>query len=226
MVPESTSSLASSLVIPATAGTPLSFNPFSFPVFSPLRSAPNLSNYLTQISKALSQIASQVGGGTSLINARATLGILQSQVQADLPQSQTFSSTIANYICDVNTQLNSIATITNRAIFAYYAQNQVAEENLYANAKAAAAALVVPPKPAPAVTVTAYATVTATPDPTVNQVGTSPIIKSGGIIKKSITCVKTVGGKTTTKIVKGFIVSCPPGFAVPKGQSSFSLVKK
>lgn len=230
VVNQSNSLSAPALVIPATLGTPLSVKPFSLPEFGPPIAIPDLSNLLAQLSYVVSQINVQLaspsgtGSNFSILTTRNELVLLKTQIQSDLAQALSLPVTIASYNCGVNTQLNSLTSQINKAIADYYAQDIAVENALYAAAQKSAAALI--PKPAPAVTVTAYATVTATPDPTVNQVGTSPIIKSGGIIKKSITCVKTVGGKTTTKIVKGFIVSCPPGFAIPKGQSSFSLVKK
>ena len=60
------------------------------------------------------------------------------------------------------------------------------------------------PTPVPTVTVT----VTAQPLPSAPPV----VLKIGGSIRKTLTCVKTVAGKTSTKIVTGFIVQCPSGY--------------
>ncbi len=214
-------------VIPASLVAPINFNPLNLPTFAPAAPIPNLSNYLSGISSAISQLAQ---GGVASIGAKNSLIFLQTQIQGDLNTSLSFPSSIASYLYDLNSQLGQLIAQTNQAIADHFAQNVAAQNKLYTDAQAAAAALM--PKPAPTVTVTAYATVTATPEPVttqapaITQVAGSPIIKTGGIIKKSITCVKTVGGKTTTKVVKGFIVKCPTGFALPKALNSFALVKK
>jgi len=67
------------------------------------------------------------------------------------------------------------------------------------------------PTPVPTVTVT----VTAHPLPSAPPaVPSAPpvVLKIGGSIRKTLTCVKTVAGKTTTKVVTGFIVQCPAGY--------------
>ncbi len=73
---------------------------------------------------------------------------------------------------------------------------------LYADAKASAAAIVA--SPAPTVTVTASA-----PTPAL-------VLKTGVVIKKTFTCVKTVSGVTTKKVVKAVKIKCPAGFTLLK----------
>ena len=94
----------------------------------------------------------------------------------------------------------------NQAISEYYAKVVAAANQLYVDAQASAAAIKA--EPAPTVTVT----VTATPKPTEPAV----IVKPGSVIKKTFTCIRNIGGVTTKKTVKAFIVKCPLGFKLLK----------
>ena len=67
--------------------------------------------------------------------------------------------------------------------------------------------------PAPAET-------SAAPTPTVTVTASAPtpalVLKTGVVIKKTFTCVKTVSGVTTKKVVKAVKIKCPAGFTLLK----------
>ncbi len=216
IVPQNTTVTLGSPAIAASAGTPLSFSPIYLPAYQPPLGTSSLNKYLTEISNAISLLMmaqqSVPGGGTSIMNAIATLGALQSQVQGDIATTGSLPGVSSGFSDSLNTQLVAIATQVNLAISDYNAQVQAAIDKLTADSKAAA--LVALPAPTPTVTVTV--TVTVTPTPKTAPVAGSPLVKSAGLINKSFTCIKTVGGKTTTKIVTGLIAKCPTGFTLQK----------
>ena len=171
---------------------------------------PNLSSYLNQISNVLSLLSRSGGEGssTSLTNARNALTTLQAQVTTDSTLSPSASS-FASYVAFMNTQIAFVTAQANQAIADYYAKVKIAANKLFVDAQASAAAISA--SPAPTVTVT----VTATPTPTTSAIP-AVVYKPGGVIKKTFKCVKTVAGKTTTKIIKAVIVKCPTGFKLLK----------
>lgn len=201
---------------------------------------PNYSGYLAQISGVLATLSQRIGEDLSsgaAASARAGLTALQAQVQNDLtasknqPQSQTpapsqrqdnYASVLSTYVANMNSQLSYIVTMTNKAITEYYVRVQAAANHLYADAQASAAALSASPSPTPTVTVTVTATPvpTSTATPIASESSTSAsfsiVTKPGLVIRKTYTCVKTVGGKTTKKLLQGIIMKCPTGFTLLK----------
>ncbi len=204
-----------STVIPTSVGIAPTYYPLNLPPYGSTTSTgtgPNLSSYLSQISTILSLLARNGGEGssTSLNNARNALSTLQAQVLADSNQTQTSTSSasLTSYVSNMNAQVTYVMAQANQAIADYYAKVQLASNQLYVDAQASAAA--VSASPAPTVTVT----VTATPTPIITP---PPLVfKPAGVIKKTFTCVKTVSGKTTSKVIKAVIVKCPTGFKLLK----------
>ncbi len=192
------------VVVPYFA--PLSFQPFT------VATIPNFTVYSSQIAAALSSLSKVQpdSGASSLTAARSTLTTLQVQVQSESNQYQGMPSNLSGYVSMLNSEFAALVSQANLAISNYYASVQAAASKMYTEVQASAAAVKAIPAPTVTVTVTATATATAAP--------TTPafIIKPGGVIKKTFTCVQKVGAKTTTKIVKGFIMSCPTGFTLLK----------
>lgn len=204
--------------ITASVGSPLTYNSVDLPGYSLPISASTFDDYLTQITNALADLNSKnsVSSNPAIINARSALTSLKAQVLNAQNLVKLNPTTVADYVTNfdksVNSQLDTLTTQANKAIADYNAQVQAAIDKLTADSKAAA--LVALPAPAPTVTVTV--TVTVTPTPKAAPVAGSPLVKSAGLINKSFTCIKTVGGKTTTKIVTGLIAKCPAGFTLKK----------
>jgi len=111
---------------------------------------------------------------------------------------------LSSYIAKLNTQVAVYVALANQEIANYNASVQAAAAKILADAKASAAAIVA--SPAPTVTVT----VTASP------AAPGLVFKTGVVIKKTFTCVKTVSGVTTKKVVKAVKIKCPAGFTLLK----------
>jgi len=202
-----------SSIVPTSVGVAPTFTPFVLPAYSASSSTStlDLSSYLSQISYVISQLSR--GGGedvksSSIANARSVLYTLQAQVQSDSSLSPSSPAALKTYVDNVNNQLSKLTALTNQAIADYYASVKAAADKLYADAKASADKLMADAK--------ASAAALATPTPTKSAALTA--VKTGIVIKKSFTCAKTVGGKTTKKIVKAFVVKCPAGFTIMNGK--------
>jgi uncharacterized protein with FMN-binding domain len=198
-----------SSIVPTSVGVAPTFTPFVLPAYSASSSTStaDLSSYLSQISYVISQLSR--GGGedvksSSIANARSVLYTLQAQVQSDSSLSPSSPAALKTYVDNVNNQLSKLTALTNQAIVDYYAAVKAAADKLYTDAKTSADKLMADAK--------ASAAALAVPTPTKSAALTVP--KTGIVIKKSFTCSKTLGGKTTTKIIKAFIVKCPPGFTI------------
>jgi len=195
--------------VAAADGVPLTFSPVTMPVYVPPLSVPTLNSYLGQITSAIAQLPATSG-------ARGVLTMVQANLKADITQSQAFPGSATTYVTYVDSQLASLITQANKAVDDYNAQVQAAIVKLNADAKVAAAAALASPAPTPTVTVTVTVTVTPTPAAKIAQGAAIVINKTSSVISKSLTCVKTVSGKTTTKIVSGLIAKCPTGFTLLK----------
>lgn len=180
--------------------TPFAFQPYT------ATTVINLNNYLSQISSAIAQLPTRSGGegGSSTAATKSILSALQAQIQSDQTSSQTQSTALSSYIAKLNTQVAVYVALANQEIANYNASVQAAAAKILADAKASAAAIVA--SPAPTVTVT----VTASP------AAPGLVFKTGVVIKKTFTCVKTVSGVTTKKVVKAVKIKCPAGFTLLK----------
>jgi hypothetical protein len=195
--------------IPTSVATFIPYAPFYLPPF--VGAAPaNLAPYFSAVSAAISRIASSGGEGRSAAIAAAQSAL--SQLQSAVNASQGSSDAINAYIANANAGMQYFVNKGNQDISDYYVKVAKAANQLYLDAQASAAAIKAEPAPTVTVTVTATATVTATPKPTPSSV----IIKPGGVIKKTFSCIKTLNGVTTTQVVKAFIVKCPVGFTLKK----------
>ena len=196
-----------------TPGPVTSPGGITVPYFAPLNlpplifgSIPGFAAYLAQISNVQSSLNSLSGGQLSdsaknaLSRASNTLNQLRNQVQIEQSQYASAAGTVPSAAAYLNQQFANLTSSANQAIADYYSKVQKAADTLYANAVASAAAI-----PTPTVTVT----VTVTASPPIN-------LAPGVVIKKTFTCVKTVLGVTTTKVLKAVIVKCPLGFKVKK----------
>ncbi len=197
------------------------------PYFAPLNfqslifgSIPNFSAYLAQISSAQSSLNSVGGSGTTLSNsaasalsaAKSALNALRSQVQSEQSQYASIAGTVQSGAAILNSQFAQLVSGANQAIADYYSKVQNAAATLYSSAVAAAAAIPTP-------TVTVMATVTATVTAMVTVTATPPTpqyVLAAGAIKKTYTCVRTLFGVTTTKVLKALVVKCPLGFKLKK----------
>ena len=202
-------------VVQPTPGPVTSPGGITVPYFAPLNlpplifgTIPGFAAYLAQISNAQSSLNSVSGGQLSdsaknaLSRASNTLNQLRSQVQSEQSQYASAAGTVPSAAAYLNQQFANLASSANQAIAEYYSKVQTAANTLYTNAVASAAAI-----PTPTVTVTVMLTVTAS-----QPINFAP----GVVIKKTFTCVKTVLGVTTTKVVKAVVVKCPLGFKVKK----------
>ena len=195
--------------IPTSVAVPPTYYPFYLPPYTGAPSA-NLAPYFTAVSTAISRIATagSEGRANAIANAQAALSQLQSMVN----QSSGSSDALNAYISNANAGMQYFVNKGNQDISDYYVKVAKAANQLYLDVQASAAAIKAEPAPTVTVTVTATATVTATPKPTPSSV----IIKPGGVIKKTFSCIKTLNGVTTTQVVKAFIVKCPAGFTLKK----------
>ncbi len=109
---------------------------------------------------------------------------------------------MAVYVALANQEIANYNASVQAAATKILADAKAGADKLYADAKASAAAIVA--SPAPTVTVTASA-----PTPAL-------VLKTGVVIKKTFTCVKTVSGVTTKKVVKAVKIKCPAGFTLLK----------
>ncbi len=185
-----------STVIPTSVAVAPTYYPLNLPPCG-VSNGGGLSSYFSAVSSAISQISSASGDNRTraIANAQAALSRLQSV--AGQPSGN----------CDVgnlNTQMSFVMSQGNQAMTDYYAKVVAAANKLYVNAQASAAAIEA--SPAPTVTVT----VTAKPS------GPAIVVAPGSVIKKTFTCIRNIGGVTTKKTVKAFIVKCPLGFKLLK----------
>jgi len=185
--------------------------PFTFSPYSGPTNTTNFKTYIAQVATILSQLppGTQDVPGSVIVNAKSSLIAMQAQMQAAaLAEFDPLAYT--SYISSVNLNLSTYLAMTNITLNNYYASVQATARKVYADALAAAATT--PPSPAPTVTVTVTATpiVSPTPSPTIS------LYKPGSVIKKTYTCVKTVNGVTTKKVLKAAIVKCPVGYKLLK----------
>ena len=211
--PGATNPPATSSGTPAAPGPVASPGGIVVPYFAPLNiqsliigGTPNFASYIAQISTVLTQLSrvSGDGGSSALTTARNSLTSLQAQIQTETSQYQSSPGNLASYVAMVNSQFANLVSQANQSIAAYYLEVQNAADALYANAQASAAAI----KAIPAPTVTVTVTATPAPPPV--------LIKPGGVILKSFTCLKTVAGKTSKQKLKGFVMKCPTGWVLVK----------
>ena len=192
------------------------------PYFAPLNfqslifgSIPNFSAYIAQISSAQSQLNGVTGTtgtvATSLAAAKSALTALKNQVTTEQGQYASIAGTVQNGAAILNGQFAQLVAGANQAISDYYVAVQNAAAAFYSKALAAAAAI-----PTPTVTVTATATVTAMVTVTATPTQPQFNLAVGTVIKKSFTCVKTLFGVTTTKVIKAAVVKCPLGYKLKK----------
>ena len=174
---------------------------FNFSPYTGSSAGPDLSIYLQQVSAILALIP----GGTedvsasSLIKTRNSLLALQTAMQSAVAGSQTNPTSLATYIPALNLQMTTYVAQTQQTIDSYYLSVQNSAKNLFAKAQASAAALATSPTPK----------VTATTSAAVQY-------KLANVIKKTYTCVRTVGGVTTKKVLKSVVVKCPAGYKLLK----------
>jgi len=120
-------------------------------------------------------------------------------MQSAVAGSQTNPTSLATYIPALNLQMTTYVAQTQQTIDSYYLSVQNSAKNLFAKAQASAAALATSPTPK----------VTATTSAAVQY-------KLANVIKKTYTCVRTVGGVTTKKVLKSVVVKCPAGYKLLK----------
>ena len=192
------------------------------PYFAPLNfqalifgAIPNFSAYISQISSAQSQLNGVTGTtgavASALASAKGALTSLKSQVTTEQGQYASMAGTVQNGAMILNSQFSTLVNQANQAISDYYTAVQNAAADFYSKAVAAAAAI-----PTPTVTVTATATVTAMVTVTATPTQPQFNLAVGTVIKKSFTCVKTLFGVTTTKVIKAAVVKCPLGYKLKK----------
>ena len=210
--------------VAAPTATAIPTSVATIPVYYPLNLPPysgggggggstNLAPYFSAVSSAINAIASAGSEGRSRAIAAAQSAL--SQLQSVASQSSGSSDAINAYIANANTQMQYVMSQGNQQMSDFYAKVVAAANQLYADAQAKAdksitdaKAVLATMSPAPGPTVTV--TVTATPAP-------PPIlIKPGGVIKKTFTCVKTVAGVKTTRVIKAIVIKCPTGFTLLK----------
>lgn len=225
----------SPLILPPFSAGPTVTVPVPVPA-----SGPNLNGYLAQLSAAIAQLPTRFGensnAGPAVTAAKNALAALQAQIQKDASQPQSTPSSPATpstpsssggeatYIANMNASVAFVISQANQAISDYYSKVEAAAIKLYADAQASAAAIVASPAPTVTVTATATATPIPTPTPTASKSSTSEatsasfaiVIKPGNVIKKGYTCIKTVNGKVTKKVLQGIITKCPSGFSLLK----------
>ncbi len=186
--------------------------PFSFAPYPGPTNTTNFKIYLATVATILSQIptGSQDVPGSVIVNARSSLIAMQASMQAAaLAQFDPVAFTA--YISGVNFNLSTYLAITNTTLNAYYATVQATARKVYADTLASPG-----PIPGPTVTVTVMATTTVTATPTPSPTPSPLVSKGGSVIKKTYTCVKTVNGVTTKKVLKSVIVKCPVGYKLLK----------
>ena len=197
----------------STAPAPVSNIPTSVaiaPSYYPLNLPPcgganagSYAPYFSQVSSAISQIASSSGDSRSRAIAAAQAALAQLQTVVSQGGSSGGGTSCTD---NLNTQMQFVMNQGNQAMITYYAKVIAAADKLYADAQASAAAIKA--EPAPTVTIT----VTATP-----KTSNTSVINTGlGVIKKSFVCTRTFAGITTKKTIKAFIVKCPVGFTLVK----------
>jgi len=195
--PSSTPTSSTSTSLPPAPVIPK----FNFSPYTGSSAGPDLSIYLQQVSAILALIP----GGTedvsasSLIKTRNSLLALQTAMQSAVAGSQTNPTSLATYIPALNLQMTTYVAQTQQTIDSYYLSVQNSAKNLFAKAQASAAALATSPTPK----------VTATTSAAVQY-------KLANVIKKTYTCVRTVGGVTTKKVLKSVVVKCPAGYKLLK----------
>lgn len=201
----------------------------------------SLSSYIAQLSNAISLLPNKVSSNnasTALSNAKSALAALQSKIQSDASQPQTPASSSNStaetaYIANLNASAQYTIQQANTAITDYYTKVQNAANQLYTDAQTSSTQVLTDAQAKADQTLTdaqvkadkivadAQAKAdaikaAAAPKPSPSLVSPPLNLKPGGVIKKSYTCVKTVGKITTKKVMTGIIVKCPTGFKLLK----------